>query len=76
MAYFDHNDERVLDQYDIYEYEEDNGMLPFEPKGKYEMSHAEIRDIYDTMGNLTIKELARIVGRSESTVKAILLEEL
>lgn len=76
MAYFDHNDERVLDQYDIYEYEEDNGLLPDDPKGKYEMTNAEIRDIYDTMGNLTIKELARIVGRSESTVKAILLEEL
>jgi len=76
MAYFDHNDELVLDQYDIYEYEEDNGMLPYDPKGKYDMSNAEIRDIYDTMGNLTIKELARIVGRSESTVKAILLEEV
>lgn len=76
MAYFDHNDEPVLDQHDIYEYEENNGMLPLDPKGKYEMTNAEIRDVYDTMGNLTIRELARIVGRSESTVKAILLEEI
>lgn len=76
MAYFDHNDELVLEQHDIYEYEEDSGMLPFDPKGKHEMTNAEIRDIYDTMANLTIKELARIVGRSESTVKAILLEEI
>lgn len=76
MAYFDHNDELVLDQYDIYEYHENHGTLPFDPSEPYELSNAEIRDIYDTTGNLTIKELARMVGRSESTVKAILLEEL
>lgn len=76
MAYFDHNDELVLDQYDIYEYEEDNGMLPFEPKGKYEMSNAEIRDIYDTISDLSIKELARIVMRKEWEVKQILSEDV
>lgn len=76
MAYFDHNDELVIDQYDLYEYEEAHGMLPYEPNGRYKLSHAEIRDIYDTRPNLTIKELSRIVGLSESTVKAILLEEV
>lgn len=76
MAYFDHNDELVLDQHDIYEYEENHGMLPFDPAEPYELSHAEIRDIYDLQPHLTLRDLSRMVGRSEYIVKQILLEEL
>lgn len=35
MAYYDHNDKLVIDQYDLYEYEENSGMLPLEPEERF-----------------------------------------